>query len=88
MNQHQRELIYNMPYPLSGVLLEVFKLGERWESGETVPNLSFDICRATGLLLRMNAAVAIATFSHGDRNIPELNSEVVSALRAPATGHG
>jgi WD40 repeat protein len=86
MNQQQRELIYNMPYPLSGVLLEVFKLGERWESGETVPNLSFDICRATGLLLRMNAAVAIAAFSHGDRNIPELNSEVVTALRAPADG--
>ena len=86
MNQQQRELIYNMPYPLSGVLLEVFKLGERWESGETVPNLSFDICRATGLLLRMNAAVAIAAFSHEDRNIPELNSEVVTALRAPADG--
>jgi len=86
MNQHQRELILNMPYPLSGVLLEVFTLGERWESGETIPNLSFDICRATGLLLRTNAAVAIAAFSHGDRNIPELNSEVVSALRAPADG--
>ena len=74
------------PYPLSGVVLDTLALAQRWANGEAVPNLPFDVCRATGLLLRMNAALAIGALAASAREIPALNSEVVAALRSPSDG--
>ena len=74
------------PYPLSGVVLDTLALAQRWQHGEAVPNLPFDVCRATGLLLRMNAALAIGALAASAREIPELNSKVVAALRSPSDG--
>jgi hypothetical protein len=86
MTPGSRSLFLSYPYPLSGVALETLTLADRWAAGEAVPNLPFDVCRALGLLLRMNAAIAVAALAASSRELPELNSEVITTLRTPADG--
>lgn len=86
MNTNIHDSIANFPYPLGLVIQQTLTKAILLEQGESVPSLPFDICRCLGLLLRMDAALAIKAYVNAGHNDAGINIKIIEALRTPTDG--
>jgi hypothetical protein len=80
-------LAARLPYPLGGRVRQLREAFARRRQGEGSPRLAYDLCAAAGLLVRFDAAIAIAAYVRDTgASDATLNHIVVGKLRAPSDG--
>jgi hypothetical protein len=80
------DVFTNYPYPLGAVIKQTLTKAVLRDQGERIPDFPFDICRCFGLLLRMDAALAIKAYVDSGSDDVNLNIKIVDTLRNPTDG--
>jgi hypothetical protein len=86
MSLPNQDVFSNYPYPLGAVITQTLAKAVLRDQGERIPDFPFDICRCFGLLLRMDAALAIKAYVDSGGDDVNLNIKIVDTLRNPTDG--
>ncbi len=85
-----RALVTQLPYPLGGRYRSFLAAWDARDSGPDdafAARLPWDLCAVVGIVLRLDAAMAIAAYIHGVGGTDAaLNRMVLDRLRAPSDG--